>query len=389
MATLKIQASRLLEYNLSSKRRYLIHQGGSRSSKTWSIIQFIIITALQSNGKTFTICRKTLPALKATALRDFIDQLKQSDLFDEDKFNKSELTYELNGNTIEFISVDQPQKIRGRKRDWLFVNECNELNLEDFRQLNMRTSEKVILDFNPSDSIGWHYDLIEKQVDEVDFFKSTYRDNPFLEKSIIKTIEDYKESDDLYWKVYGLGERGVAKANIYTNYNTYTEIVTDEYCYGLDFGWNHPLAFVKVSFKENNYYVQEVIYESHLTIQEFITKLDELKIDKTIMIYADAANPEAIENIKRAGYNIKAADKSVKAGIDCVKTGRLNIHNSSLNLLKEVQLYRWKVQNEIILDEPVKSNDDGCDAFRYGIYNYTKEHIHGANEFTFTYIALD
>ena len=386
---LKVKASKLLEFNLQSTRRYLIHQGGSRSSKTWSTIQYIIIQALQSKGKVYTICRKTLPALRATALRDFLEQLKQFDIYNEEYYNKSELTYELNGNTIEFISVDQPQKIRGRKRDWLFINECNELNTEDFRQLNMRTSEKVILDFNPSDSIGWHYDLVEKNPTEVDFLISTYKDNPFLEKSIIKTIEDYKDTDDLYWRVYGLGERGVAKANIYTKYNTYTDSVNEDYCYGLDFGWNHPLAFIKVSFKENNYYIQEVVYESHLTIQEFILKLDELKIDKNKLIYADAANPEAIEQIRRAGYNIKAAEKSVKAGIDAVKTGKLSIHSSSNNLLREIQIYRWKMKDEVILDEPVKANDDGMDAMRYAIYNYNKEHSHGGSTLTFQIISLD
>lgn len=382
----KFKGSNLLQFNLDSTRRFLVHQGGSRSTKTWSIIQYIIIQSLQSSNKVYTICRKTLPALKATALRDFLEQLRSLDIYNDEHFNKSELIYELNGNIIEFISVDQPAKIRGRKRNVLFINECNELSIEDFRQLEMRTTEKIILDFNPSDSIGWHYDLIEQKPNEVDLMISTYKDNPFLEEPIIRSIEAYKETDELFWKIFGLGQRGVAKSNIYTNYKTYDRFETDDFCYGLDFGWNHPTALLKVSFKDGESYVKEVIYESHLTNQELIDKMQGL-VSKTHLIFADAADPEAIENIKRAGFHIKPADKSVKSGIDAVRTTKLYVSSGAHNLLRELQLYRWKEINGNVIDEPVKTNDDGCDAMRYAIYNHLKM-TRGSGKFDYEVVIL-
>lgn len=329
---------------------------------------------MQSKGKVFTICRKTLPALKATALRDFISQLEQLEIYNDEHYNKSELIYNLHGNTIEFISVDQPAKIRGRKREVLFINEANELAIDDYRQLELRTTEKIIIDFNPSDSFGWHYDLIEQKPDEIDFMISTYNDNPFLEESIKRSIEAYKDTDDLFWKVFGLGERGVAKSNIYTNYKTYSDFDSDEYVYGLDFGFNHPTVLVKCSFRDGENYVEELIYESHLTNAEVISKMNTIIKNKNVMIWADAANPENIENIKRAGFNIKGADKSVKPGIDTVRSDKLFIKSTSFNLLRELQLYRWKEVNGKVIDEPVKANDDAMDAMRYGIYNYRKLH---------------
>ena len=386
MKTAKIQGSNLLQFNLNSNKRFLIHQGGSRSSKTWSIIQYLVILALKDSGKVYTICRKTLPALKATALRDFIEVLRQLDIYNDEHFNKSELIYTLNGNTIEFISVDQPAKIRGRKREILFLNECNELQVEDFRQLEMRTTEKIIMDFNPSDSIGWHYDLIESKPDEVDFMISTYLDNPFLENSIKRSIEGYKDTDDLFWKIFGLGQKGIAKANIYTNYKTYSEHIGNEISFGLDFGWNHPTVLVKTTFEDGELYVEELIYESHITNQELIDKLSLVISNRNDCIWADAANPEGIENIKRAGYNIKAADKSVKPGIDCVKTHKLFVKADSRNLLRELQLYRWKEVNGHILDEPVKAHDDGCDSMRYGIFNHIKSTRTSRWDTTFEFI---
>ncbi len=384
---MKIQATKVFDFSYKSTKRFLIHQGSSRSSKTWSILQYLIITALQSKGKIFTICRKTLPALRATAMRDFFELLNSLDLYDESNHNKSDLTYELNGNTFEFISIDQPAKIRGRKRHWLFINESNELSVEDYRQLEIRTTEKIILDFNPSDSIGWWYDLIEQKPDEVDFLISTYKDNPFLEESIIRSIESYKETDDLFWKVFGLGQRGVAKSNIYTNYKTYSDFSNDNYAYGLDFGYNHPSALVRCFFSDGEIHVEELLYESHLTNQELIDKMMRLIPDKNQIIYADAANPEGIENIRRAGFNIKSADKSVKPGIDSVKSNRLFVKSTSLNALKELQLYRWKEVNGNIIDEPVKANDDFCDAMRYAVFNHLKN-TRGSGKFDYDFMIV-
>ena len=201
---------------LDSTQKIVVEQGGTRSGKTYNVLLFIIFEyCLRYQNKTITICRKTFPSVRATVMRDFISILKQYGLYREDSHNKSNSEYKLNSNLIEFISVDQPQKIRGRKRDILFINEANELDFEDWQQLVFRTQEKIILDYNPSDEYHWIYDKVLVR-DDVEFHKTTYLDNPFLDKSIIKEIELLKETDEQYWQIYGLGEKGISKATIFS-----------------------------------------------------------------------------------------------------------------------------------------------------------------------------
>ena len=179
MKSLNLQGAIVLQKNLNATTRIVVNQGGTRSSKTYSLAQLIILKALQEQGKVYTICRKTLPALKGTAYRDVMSILEKHNLYNPDNHNKSELTYRLNNNEIEFISVDMPQKIRGRKRHILWLNEANEFSFEDWVQLSLRTTENIYLDFNPSDPYSWIYDNVMNRED-CTFIKSTYLDNPFL-----------------------------------------------------------------------------------------------------------------------------------------------------------------------------------------------------------------
>ena len=181
MKSLNLKGTVVLQKNLNASTRIVVNQGGTRSSKTYSLAQLIILKALQTKGKVYTICRKTLPALKGTAYRDFFNILEEHNLYNPDNHNKSELTYKLNGNEIEFISVDMPQKIRGRKRNILWLNEANEFRFEDWVQLSLRTTENIYLDFNPSDPYSWIYDNVMNRED-CTFIKSTYLDNPFYQK---------------------------------------------------------------------------------------------------------------------------------------------------------------------------------------------------------------
>ena len=178
----------------NSKKRIQVHQGGTRSGKTYSILTALVELCYKNSGLVVTICRKTFPALRATAMRDFFEILENEDAYNVELHNKSEATYQLWGNLVEFISVDQPQKVRGRKRDVLFINEANEITLEDWRQLILRTTGRIIVDFNPSDEFHWLYELPER--DDCDFFKTTYKDNPFLPQSVLLEIERFKEADE-------------------------------------------------------------------------------------------------------------------------------------------------------------------------------------------------
>ena len=170
MIKTKIQTSVVFDYLTDSDKKIVVQQGGTRSGKTFNILLWIIYKYCATNtDKTVTIVRKTFPAVRGTVMRDFFDILKKSNLYFEELHSKSTHEYYINGNRIEFISLDQPTKIRGRKRNLLFINEANELNYEDWQQLIFRTTEQIIIDYNPSDEYHWIYDKVLTR-DDVDFY---------------------------------------------------------------------------------------------------------------------------------------------------------------------------------------------------------------------------
>ena len=361
------------------KVRFIINQGGSRSSKTYSLCQMMIVYCLTTPGKMVSIVRKTFPILRGTVMRDFIEVMRELDLYEEKNHHKTEQIYHFpNGSQIEFFAADNEQKLRGRKRDVLWVNESNELNFEEFTQLNMRTADKLIFDFNPSENFHWLYDLISRP--EAILIHSTYKDNPFLPESQVKEIENLIMYDESYYKIYALGEKGTGKTTIYTHWKHYEHLpeIKETY-YGLDFGFNHPTALIEVNIIDNTCYVKEIIYKEGLTSTDLIKMMDELQISKKKEIACDTARPEIIEDLRRKGYNAKSAIKDVKDGIDSVKSSGLFIHKESINILKEISSYKWKVNGDILLDEPVKVYDDAMDAMRYAIHYWKSKNKKGDN----------
>jgi phage terminase large subunit len=367
---LTINGTKVFKKNLEAladdNNRFIINVGGTRSSKTYSLCQLMIYHALTHPDIVISIVRKSFPALRASVMRDFIDILKDLNIYNQDNHNKTEHIYRFpNGSIIEFFSVDDEQKIRGRKRHILWANEANEITYEEFHQLNYRTSFKLFFDFNPSDNQHWLYDLL-LQKDSVKIH-STYKDNNYLDDTLKKQIENLINVDYEYYKIYCLGEQAVAKSTIFTHqqiFDTYPPNIED-YVYGMDFGYNHPTALIKVSKIENKVFWEEIIYKSYLTSADLIKMMDDLQISKNKEIICDYARPEIMEDLRRVGYNIKQANKSVKEGIDSIKSLELYIHKESTNLINEVKNYRWKSNGDKILDEPVKHMDDGIDAGRY------------------------
>lgn len=355
-----------------STKRIIINQGGSRSGKTYSTLQALCeyCEKNRNSGSVISIVRKTLPALKGSAYRDFLEIINRQEWYSENNHNKSEMIYFLFGNMVEFISVDQPQKIRGRKRNICFINEANELTWEDFFQLNIRTSDKIILDYNPSDEFHWIYDRLQTR-DDAHFFVSTYKENPYLDKELVEEIERLRDADENYWLVYGLGQRGISHETIYTHWQQGDFPDDCEVCYGVDFGYNVPSAIVKIGFKEAALFVDEVLYETKLTTNDLIERLKILNINTADELFCDNAEPKTIEEMIRAGYNAKPAEKDVYAGIQKVKSLPLFITGNSSNLIKEIRGYKWKLNKDgkINPDEiPVKFNDHAMDAMRYGIF---------------------
>jgi phage terminase large subunit len=350
-----------------SGKRFIVNQGGSRSGKTYSLIQLLIYLA-NTQKLSISVTSVAFPHLRKGAIRDWMEIMENTGTYDPNSHSLTESLYRFpNGSYIEFFSVDNSLKVRGPGRDILFINEANLIHKETFEQLNMRTRKTVFIDYNPADESHWIYDRI-LPLKDTEFIQSTYLDNPFLPEIQRQQIESLKDADPNLWKVYGLGERGTTQDTIYHKFDLYDHIDGD-YCYGLDFGFNHPNALVKVTRVENNLYAEQKIYEGHLTTSELIKKVKEIVGNS--LVYCDTARPEIITDLVLNGVNAYPADKSVKEGIDFIRSHKIFIHRDSVDLQKEFRTYKWKRKpTGEIIDEPVKVLDDGLDAFRYGAMSF-------------------
>ena len=369
----EVTTNKVFNHLSKSNKKIVVEQGGTRSGKTYNILLWIIFDYCnRNNKKTITICRKTFPAVRGTVMRDFFDIIKSYGIYSEMYHSKSASEYYLNGNRIEFISLDEPQKIRGRKRDLLFINEANELNYEDWQQLIFRTTEKVIIDYNPSDEFHWIYDQVLTRSD-VEFFQTTYKDNPFLSDVIKKEIERLRDIDGNYWKVYGLGQRGQSRSLIY-NFQTIKEIPegAKRISYGLDFGFtNDPTSLVETFTMGDNMYVKEHIYRTGMTNQDIANEFKRLGLDRRDEIFADSAEPKSIEEIHRMGWNIKPTFKgSINIGIDMIRRYKLIVTEDSINTIKELRNYKYiEDKNGQLTNKPIDAYNHALDSLRYSIVN--------------------
>ena len=376
---IQIKATPVFQKIAQSQARILLNVGSSRSSKTYSLLQHLIIKALQEPG-VYSVVRKTLPALKSSAYRDFLEILKNNDLYNPDNHNKSELIYKIGESEIEFFSIDQWDKVKGRKRKDLLINEGNELSYDDFVQLSLRTTGRIYIDLNPShDNYHWIETKIKTRSD-VELTHSTYKDNPFLDQNTINEIERLKDTDQNLWRIYGLGEMGVLENLIYNHWQLVDKLPDGEKVMGLDFGYNDPSAMTEVVFKDDDIYVNEVLYETRLTNRELISKMKSLEISQETIIYADSEDPSRIKEIQEAGFNVYPADKgkgSVKKGIDDIKGRGFYVTKNSANLQKELRAYKWKEKDGEPTEEPVKFNDDLLDSCRYSVHSHLNKSFIG------------
>jgi phage terminase large subunit len=367
---MKIQTTIVFEELLKSdelEKRIVVAQGGSRSGKTFNILIYWIYKLLQEQNKTLSIVRKTLPSLKNSVLKDLEVILELFGVYNPTDWHKQEGYYKLGTNTINWFSVDEPQKLRGSKRDYLYCNEANELKIEDWNQLIFRTDDKVICDLNPSELSSWVYDL-EKR-DDCYYFKTTWKDNPFVSDTIIKELESLKDKDENLYRIYTLGERGIATTLVFNKYNQIEKV--PEYAkllgFGVDFGYNDPSTLIAVYQNGDELYFDEKLFVRNLTIQDFIFKIRETGISSTDTIWADSAQPQSIEEIRREKFNIRSVNKkSILHGIDLMKRHKIFITSKSENILYEFQSYKWKTDKDgNLLDAPEDRNNHTIDSIRY------------------------
>jgi len=377
--TLKIQATNVYKRNYEAVQqghRAICNEGGSGSSKTFSIAQVIQTLLLERTGLKCDIIRQTLPDLKKSAMLDFFNILDIHGLYNEKNHNKSDNIYKLNGNTVQFFGLNEGQKVRGARRDIAWLNEPNEISLDSYRQIAMRTRWLLFLDYNPSMQYHWIYDEVLGSEDTCEIH-STFMDNPFLSAAERKELEGYKDKDENYYRVFTLGKRGISSTIIYNHWKNCDKLPDKgEVIYGLDFGWSNPSVLTKIEIYDNDIYVEEKFYQSRLTDDDMISLLRE-HCSTSDVIYGDSEDPQAIHNIQNAGYNITGFEKgpgSVLAGIREIQKRGFYITAGSINTKKEAKSYSWKMRADGVpnKEEPVKINDHAMDAVRGALYTHTK-----------------
>jgi phage terminase large subunit len=354
------------------KKRIRIIQGGTSSSKTFTILTFLIQYAIDNPNSEISVVAESIPHIKRGALKDFIKIMRWIGNFNEGNFNQSSLTYRFNkGSYIEFFSADQPDKLRGARRDILFINECNNVNFESFQQLNIRTKKFVYLDFNPTSEFWVHTELKDEQ--DSDFLILTYKDNEALDKSIIDQIEKNREKASTstywanWWRVYGLGEIGMLEGVIFSNWKQIDSIPSDARLIGigLDFGYtNDPTAAVEVYTWNGKRILNELIYRTGMLNNDIANVLP-----YSVPIYADSSEPKSIEEIRRYGKTIKGVTKgkdSINFGIQIMQSQEYLVTSNSTNLIKELRGYIWDTDKTgVRLNKPIDFNNHSIDAIRY------------------------
>ena len=357
---------------LNLKKRIKIIQGGTSAGKTFGIIPVLIDKAARHEGLEISIVAETIPHLRRGALKDFLKIMKWTGRFFEDRFNKSLLRYEFaNGSVIEFFSADDSSKLRGARRDILYINECNNVTFDSYNELAIRTRKEVYLDFNPANEFWVHTEL--KDEPDSDFLILTYKDNEALDQSIIEQIEKNKEKAKTstywanWWKVYGEGQLGMLEGVVFSNWKQIDTIPSEAKLLGigLDFGYtNDPTAIIEIYNYNGQRIVNELVYQTGLLNSE-IAKL----LPKHVPVYADSSEPKSIDEIKRFGVIIKGVTKgkdSINYGIDVIQRNEYLVTSNSGNLIKELRSYIWDTDKQgKRLNKPIDFNNHAIDAFRY------------------------
>jgi phage terminase large subunit len=359
------------------KKRIRIIQGGTSSSKTFSIIPLLIHYAVKHPRQEISIVAESLPHLRRGAIRDFVKIMEWTGMFRPLQWNKSSYTYKFqNGSFIEFFSADQPDKLRGARRDVLFINECNGVEFEAYQQLSIRTRKFIYLDFNPTTEFWVHKQL--ENLPDAEKIILTYKDNEALSPSIVKEIEKAKEKAktskywENWWRVYGLGQVGVIEGVIFQDWKQIKSVPPEARLlgHGLDFGYtNDPTAIVSIYKYNDEIIVDEEIYQTGLLNSDIARLCKQNKIGTTHYIYADLAEPKSIQEIKRQGVRITGATKgrdSVNYGINLIQEHNLVVTERSKNLIKELQNYKWATDRTgEKLNKPIDAYNHAIDALRY------------------------
>lgn len=373
---LEINTTITFEHLLEAKNRITHHIGGTRSGKSYGIIQYLIFEVLQ-NPQTITIVRKTIPSLKKTVMKDFKDIMHGLSIWNDESMNIADRIYTMsNGGQIQFMNTDDPDKLRGLKSDILFIDEANEVDEDAYFQLSIRTTGKIILAYNPTIS-PYHW---LRQMQDCDRFTTSYRNNPYLPKEMIKSIEDLQTKNPKLWKIYGLGEYAANDKAIY-QFEVVDDFDAEFVAFGLDWGYGgDELALVAVFKEGDNLYLEELIYEKGMVMKDIADRLNKLDINKSYEIFCDSSEPRSIEELYRYGFNAKPVKKgpdSIRFGISVLQNYKLHILKTSTNLINEMYGYQYATDKHgYTTDTPEGGLDHLLDAARYvGMMKLTQKAV--------------
>jgi phage terminase large subunit len=354
------------------KKRIKIIQGGTSASKTFSTLFILINKAMFYDNLEISVVAESIPHLRRGAVRDFEKIMKWGRRYTQTSFNKSLLKYQFqNGSFIEFFSADDASKLRGARRDILYINECNNVSFDAYNELSIRTKKEIYLDFNPSNEFWVHNEL--KGEDDTDFIILTYKDNEALDDGIVQQIEKnrLKAKTSTYWRnwwlVYGEGKIGQLQGAVFSNYKIIDTIPSEARLIGLgmDFGYtNDPTSIIEVYKLNETRILNEVTYQTGL-LNSDIAKL----LPKNVPVYADSAEPKSIRTIQLAGITIKGVTKgkdSINYGIDVMQREDYLVTSQSTNLIKELRSYCWDTDKTgKRLNKPIDNFNHAIDAVRY------------------------
>lgn len=354
---------------LDLKRRLKIIQGGTGAGKTIAILLILIDIAQSRKNKTISVVSESFPHLRRGAIKDFLNIMGEHLYFTDKNWNKTEFTYTFEtGSKIEFFSADQPSKVRGPRRDTLFINEANNISFETYTQLAIRTKDEIYIDYNPVQEFWVHSEIIPKL--EHDFVVLTYKDNDSLSDSIVKEIESRRDNKN-WWLVYGEGQLGVSEGRIYQDWLTIDDIPHEARLerYGLDFGYsNDPTAIVAIYYYNGGYILDQITYQKGLSNKQIA---DILLNQPAALVVADSAEPKSIDEIMGYGVSILGSPKgqgSVLQGVQYVQDKRISVTKRSVDILKEYRNYLWQTDKEgKIINEPGVIFNHSMDAIRYGM----------------------
>lgn len=364
------QATSATHKLLKLRKRIKVVAGGTSAGKTIAILQILIDKAQSDTTPTLTsVVSESFPHLRRGAMRDFINILSEHGYFDETRWSKTDFTYTFEtGSKIEFFSADQPSKVRGPRRDRLFINECNNIPYEAFDQLEVRTRSEIWLDYNPTSEF-WYYDEVAQNRDH-DFITLTYLDNEALDPQIVASIESRKHNK-AWWTVYGLGQLGEVEGKIFTDWQIIDEIPHEARLErrGLDFGYsNDPTALVDLYSYNGGIILDEQLYQKGLSNKQIADFIKNLPNSRTIVV-ADSSEPKSIDEIASYGVTILPANKgqgSVLQGIQKLQDQRVSITKRSVNGIKEYRNYMWMTDRDgRIINTPTDMWNHLMDAARY------------------------